>query len=539
MDDVQPIKLSAKDLARAIIDKANLASPYSKLSYWVETKYDYGGIFKQARSVFPEYNKLYPTDEEFSKYFARDYFKKDPKLLEAIFGKKVDQTVAPKQTEVNTPPVKPQPTTPTVPPPPKPVEKRPPLPPEPEEINGKESSKTGFRLQLPKMPANLKSIALNAGSRLSIVVRKYVGQHVTFGRTLAVAGGVAAGIATGGNPLAIAAGAGAGLLGSSYLSSPEGKSFMQNLGRGNTNSSQRNSLLRRSKKSNFRFLKLLLAGGALSFFLLAIFGGFLAPFGGPITPSGKAAPVSTGTTTNLTITLAGPGECTDNCKADNDQEITYQINLTYNGTGTADIEVSGKLPDGVNLSREALEKWSLFSRSFSQVVSGIASKETKRLFLTFQPDNKMDFWTNHSVLATLKPNLASSDTCLAQYAPTIAKNPDKANFGDPKCDFSNNDLYKMLKQQDPENADFWYTKVVPCESNYNPNEYYRCDSNGNNCTPDPAGAWGLFQMGRGKNGPFDRGDVIWQDQISNAINYNKTKLQPSGRSLGSYWACAQ
>lgn len=490
--------LPNKILAKALLDKNTPA--YANKSTW--GPYDFEkDIYPQARMAFPDYNKLYPLNEDLTKNFAKDYYKKDSRLLEKIFGKQPDQTTGARQTEASTP-----------------------IP----------------RIQLPKIPSNLRSVALRAGSIFSISFQRNIGKYMTFGRVVALAGGIAAGVATGGNPLAIAAGAGAGLLGSSYLSSPEGKAFMQNIGRGNVNSSQRNSPFRRSKKSWFKGGRLIFTSSILAFFLLMFFGGFLAPFGAPIAlPTGETSPISE-TSTNLAISLAGPSGCTDNCKADNNQEITYQISLTYNGADSADIEVFGSLPDGVILSRAVSEKWSPSSKNFSQVITGIASKETKRLSLTFKPENKTDFWTNHSVGATLiKLNPSTSNACQSKYASVIAKNPDKANFGDPKCNFSKDDLYKALKQQDPANADFWYFKVVPCESSYNPNEYYRCTANGNNCTPDPDGAWGLFQMGRGKNGNFDHGDVIWPEQISNAVNYNKTKLQPERLSIGEYWACAR
>jgi hypothetical protein len=65
---------------------------------------------------------------------------------------------------------------------------------------------------------------------------------------------------------------------------------------------------------------------------------------------------------------------------------------------------------------------------------------------------------------------------------------------------------------------------------------------------------GTFQMGRGVDGPFtditkgstnaptrpeDRGDVNWEKQVSNAVNFNKKHLAPFGQVLGAYWACAR
>ncbi len=124
----------------------------------------------------------------------------------------------------------------------------------------------------------------------------------------------------------------------------------------------------------------------------------------------------------------------------------------------------------------------------------------------------------------------NSNTC-GKYS---LNNPMGKNFGDPNCNFNKDKLYSWLKTQDGANADYWFYTVIPCEApGYNPNTYYRCGAVG--CTPDPAGAWGLFQMGRGRNGPYDHGDVNWPAQVINATTYR--------RNLGwygwTYWACAR
>ncbi len=116
-----------------------------------------------------------------------------------------------------------------------------------------------------------------------------------------------------------------------------------------------------------------------------------------------------------------------------------------------------------------------------------------------------------------------------KYAADIQKNPLKKNFGDPKCDFTKDGLYKLLKEADPATADKWFNTIAPCESGYNPNAYAPFSH-----SPDPAGTWGLFQMGRGLNGPLDHGDVEWKSQAKNAVGYNK-KIGGSFR----YWGCAR
>lgn len=114
------------------------------------------------------------------------------------------------------------------------------------------------------------------------------------------------------------------------------------------------------------------------------------------------------------------------------------------------------------------------------------------------------------------------------------------NFGDPNCNFSRSRLFQRLNALDPANANFWFFTVVPCESGYNPNAYNAASTAGQ--------ALGLFQMGHAAypqlgldyqiadpGTEYDRGDVEWRTQASNAVNYNN---QIIGGSF-AYWACAQ
>jgi len=101
------------------------------------------------------------------------------------------------------------------------------------------------------------------------------------------------------------------------------------------------------------------------------------------------------------------------------------------------------------------------------------------------------------------------------------------NFGDPDCNYSTTQLYNILWSMDPSwHTDYFFNTVISCESGYNPNAY-------NPDAKDPAGAWGLFQMGRGKNGQYDHGDVPWDQQAKNAVIYHILL----GHGWG-YWQCA-
>lgn len=133
-----------------------------------------------------------------------------------------------------------------------------------------------------------------------------------------------------------------------------------------------------------------------------------------------------------------------------------------------------------------------------------------------------------------EPPKPGVNTCPLTFNPPdgyVLDNPLGLNFGDPDCSFSKSKLYDELTTIDPTNADYWFYTVAPCESTYNPNAY-----NGAADVPDPAGAWGLFQMGRGKNGVYDHGDVIWSLQTSNAVNYNNAL---SAADKWGYWWCAR
>ena len=111
----------------------------------------------------------------------------------------------------------------------------------------------------------------------------------------------------------------------------------------------------------------------------------------------------------------------------------------------------------------------------------------------------------------------------------------KGNFGDPGCEFefseavAKDKLYAHLQLIDPAYADHWFYTVIPCESSYNPNEYFRCG--GGNCTPQPTGAWGLFQTGcQGSAHPNDYGNVPWPAQANNAVRIRQDRG-------GAYWGC--
>lgn len=139
----------------------------------------------------------------------------------------------------------------------------------------------------------------------------------------------------------------------------------------------------------------------------------------------------------------------------------------------------------------------------------------------------------------------SDNTCEGKYTANMSKNPTKKNFGDPTCNFTKDALHNLLRTEDPQDADFWFNEVVRCESAYNPNAW-ASPSTG---TPDPGGAWGLYQMGsstppgqappaEGRGGPTDRGDVPWVLQTKNAVA-KSNQLGGDQAGMRRYWACAR
>lgn len=106
----------------------------------------------------------------------------------------------------------------------------------------------------------------------------------------------------------------------------------------------------------------------------------------------------------------------------------------------------------------------------------------------------------------------------------------ETNFGDPICNFGESNLLDVIKlvetkeHVDQGYADFWMD-IAECESNFTPTDYGRT---GQIADSNQDGTWGLFQMRRSYPKPLkpwdpnkkDRGDVTWQRQVQNAIDYN-------------------
>ena len=130
----------------------------------------------------------------------------------------------------------------------------------------------------------------------------------------------------------------------------------------------------------------------------------------------------------------------------------------------------------------------------------------------------------------------NQDDCGGKYTPWM-DNP-LGNFGDPNCNFSPEALAQHLQSLDPVNWEKYYD-IAFIEGGYafKPLSYNPSSTSGS--------AWGLYQMGheaypnlgipRQMNTQYDRGDVEWHLQASNAVNYNN---ELSDSLKWCYWAAA-
>ncbi len=246
-------------------------------------------------------------------------------------------------------------------------------------------------------------------------------------------------------------------------------------------------------------------------------GSTTAPTGAPVV-----------TIPGLNLKLTGP------IKLNNGDLLQYTIDVTYTGTTPplSSIVVYEVIPPNTVFADAS----GAYTYENGQLMWPMSQNENAFTF-TLKPTTP-DIEIKNQVYAKLLPGSSTggenvpptySDCGNSSYAMQMEKNPDKSNFGDPECNFNEAVLYETLKKEDPLNADFWY-KCALLESSYIP-VAYAPPSTG---TPDSGGAWGLYQMGRGKNGPTDHGDVNWPNQIVNAVGHSRLT-----NSFKDYWQCAR
>jgi hypothetical protein len=289
----------------------------------------------------------------------------------------------------------------------------------------------------------------------------------------------------------------------------------------------------------------------------------------------------------VSIVKSGPAE------VPNGTNIEYRFTVTFNGTAD-DILVRDSIPTdteyvisspsakaldagGAETSDATLVRSVEWSMKDIQNTAPQSSFSPQTLSLTVRP-LKSDIYIINQATSTLiggigNPNITpgvggyippSDDDCGGYYAADILKNSMHKNFGDPSCTMLANQkpedkdrLHSLLTQIDPEYADYWFVTIIPCESSFRANAFYAG-------SPSSGGAWGLLQMGAsyagdgpgptpglppptpGNNGEHDRGDVNWQLQASNAVNYNNLLRtmpdpiteDPNDSLEWQYWQCA-
>lgn len=252
----------------------------------------------------------------------------------------------------------------------------------------------------------------------------------------------------------------------------------------------------------------------------------------PIAGAPSPAPI-----TGLTIQKTGPRGETDAFSINNGEDISYTIKVTY--TGNQDVSIRDDISphtslvsaNGINRSERERDKVKTVIWPLKENVPKTATdtQKTYEFTLIVRPNNENITVTNRAY-ATISADVS----CAGIYLPDIEKLKQHGetlkNFGDPLCTLKKdtNKIAASLNDLDPQNAAKWFI-ILGCESSYSPNAFNPQSTEGT--------AWGLMQMHKeGKsNRLYDRGDVPWEQQLSNGINYNKSVIGGSFR----YWSCAE
>jgi uncharacterized repeat protein (TIGR01451 family) len=138
----------------------------------------------------------------------------------------------------------------------------------------------------------------------------------------------------------------------------------------------------------------------------------------------------------------------------------------------------------------------------------------------------------------------NTNTCNGEWSGQypISQNPMKKNFGDPSCNFSKDALYSLIQKLDPKSVHAWFDVIAPGESSDDPNAWAPAVT---------AIGWGLYALlgsqpyGQPANvpamdtsppNPLERGDLNWQIQTANAINFN---IKDDNCNFQKYWQTAQ
>ncbi len=252
-------------------------------------------------------------------------------------------------------------------------------------------------------------------------------------------------------------------------------------------------------------------------------------------------PITNSRYAGISYTIYGPQS------SPNGVDLRYEIIVIYDKRNAVDpienISVSADIPEETTLipsgttgiyrspTNSSAITWRLKDNSPSET-----GEQTMYSFtLILRPQDDSTFDVSISILGATGGGgpPATGDSCSGKYN---SVNAPKGNFGDPSCNYTLNDFGNELKSKDPKNYRFWYL-LSECESGHRPNAYFRCNSDGSVCTPDPKGAWGAFQMGSNRNPlAYNRGNVEWKEQIQVAVDREKIVLEPRNLDF-DYWQC--
>lgn len=258
----------------------------------------------------------------------------------------------------------------------------------------------------------------------------------------------------------------------------------------------------------------------------------------------------------LQITKTGPSQATAG------QNLTYTINVVYPGSAD-DIDITDPIPVGTTYVSSSPKgtvtvgavEWDakLLNLPLSNPINITI---TLTLKATQNNTNIINYATARLMGGTLNGGgvAASSDSCHGIYSSWMSQvqtilprlHISGANYGDPACDLAQQDpngnwiinkdkILADLKATLPaKEAEAVFICIIPNESAYNADAWNpNSTSAGNSGTP---GAFGLFQMnaqGYANQGqPEDVGDVVWTQQIANAIAW---KNKYNGGKWSGYW----
>lgn len=282
-------------------------------------------------------------------------------------------------------------------------------------------------------------------------------------------------------------------------------------------------------------LAAIVIGALIAIAFISVVSGLMSPIPGGSIPTWPGDDEPMETIPGLTLKLDGPQSI------NNGEKLKYIITVIYDPsvakTPLEDITIYDNIPSNAAFDSAPNTAFTLDGTTILWPMT-----QNKQTIVFFLKPTQVDTTVSNRVYAKTISTPGSSgpgaspttESCGGKY--NLAENPIGSNFGDPDCKFNKDDLYSRLQSLDPTNADGWYFNLVYCETGgtYNPNAFNPVSTSGT--------AWGLFQMGHEEypsfgiskqmNNQYDRGDVSWQIQASNAVSYNKQR----GDDF-AYWGC--